>query len=136
MDSWDWFNFHNHLTKLENTIRLLFSAQKKQLSPSLSPTEEVAPSPPPPIAESIDPRQQTLHKFFQSVKVSTSSMQVKCIQQKHDALVTLQNDTIQDPPGKDLANGAVENNTDNDLPQATDMDIDVNMEITDTNQFH
>ncbi|KAL1966630.1 hypothetical protein VTN77DRAFT_4041 [Rasamsonia byssochlamydoides] len=60
-------------TVYENTLRLLFSAQKEQASsPSPSLDEPMSPSPSPE-AEPIDPRQQTLLKFFKPVRASSSS---------------------------------------------------------------
>ncbi|PWY91190.1 hypothetical protein BO70DRAFT_376930 [Aspergillus heteromorphus CBS 117.55] len=48
----------------ENTLRWLYTAQQQQPTPA-PPTDEDASEPEPvPSSEIVDPRQQTLHKFF------------------------------------------------------------------------
>lgn len=69
--------------QLENTLRLLFSAQKERVS-SPSHDESMSPSPPPSEPEPIDPRQQTLRKFFKPVKASSSSMRTDCQSQNKE----------------------------------------------------
>lgn len=62
------------LTVLEKTLRMLYDAQKRPMSPN--PGEQMSFTPPPCDPETLDPRQQTLRKFFQPVPAPSSSMDV------------------------------------------------------------
>ncbi|KAH8693743.1 hypothetical protein BGW36DRAFT_409382 [Talaromyces proteolyticus] len=60
-------------TVYEKTLRILYEAQKRHDSPRTDEVEEPMPlSPPPSDPGALDPRQQTLRKFFQPVQASPS----------------------------------------------------------------
>ncbi|CRG88048.1 hypothetical protein PISL3812_05074 [Talaromyces islandicus] len=58
----------------EKTLRMLYDAQKRPISSN--PEEQIPLTPPPCDADALDPRQQTLRKFFQPLPAPSSSMDI------------------------------------------------------------
>jgi hypothetical protein len=122
---------HIRLTVPEKTIRLLFSAQKKSVSYSLSSSDESTTlSSPPSLPEPLDPRQQTLRKYFQpSRRVSCTSIQMKCMP------LTLETSTFKVDNihccaiEVDLGRSPIESDSGSSLSGEMEMDADMNMEL-------
>jgi len=119
-------------TIYENTIRLLFSAQKESLSSSLSsPDESTTFSSPPSSPEPMDPRQPTLLKFFQPSRVPHSTpIQIKCMPLTPESPSTFKVDNIHCCAIEvDLGRSSSESDLDSSLSAEMEMDADTNMKF-------
>ncbi|QKX62766.1 uncharacterized protein TRUGW13939_09931 [Talaromyces rugulosus] len=74
-------NRPNEQTVYEKTLRILYDAQKRPMSSN--PEEQMALTPPPCDPEALDPRQQTLRKFFQPIPAQSSSMDISGMMQEN-----------------------------------------------------
>jgi hypothetical protein len=112
-------------------LRLLFSAQKEQVS-SLN-DEAMSLTPPPSDSESIDPRQQSLRKFFQPIQVSSSSMPIDCSSQNNNNSSPFLSNVVQSPSvGLDFRGGASTSGL--ITPLSSEMDMDIEMDFSEHDQ--
>jgi hypothetical protein len=112
-------------------LRLLFSAQKEQLS-SLN-DEAMSLTPPPSDSESIDPRQQSLRKFFQPIQVSSSSMHIDYSSQNNNNSSPFLSNAVQSPSvGLDFRRGASTSRL--ITPLSGEMDMDIEMDFSEHDQ--
>ncbi|OXV09669.1 hypothetical protein Egran_02569 [Elaphomyces granulatus] len=119
-------------TVYEKTIRLLFSAQKKLVSYSLSSSDgSTTLSSHPSLPEPMDPRQQTLRKYFQpSRRVSHTSIQMKCMPFTPETSSTFKVDNIHCCAIEvDLGRSPIESDSGSSLSGEMEMDADMDMEL-------
>jgi hypothetical protein len=118
--------------RAENTLRLLFSAQKEQRS-SLE-DEAMSLTPPPSDSESIDPRQQSLRKFFKPAQTLSSPMHIDYSSQKNNRSDSpfLANRVQSPSVGLDFHRGASSNGL--MTPLSGDLDMDVEMDVSEPDQ--
>lgn len=115
--------------RAENTIRLLFSAQKSLSSSLSSPDESTTLGSPPPSPEPMDPRQLTLRQFFQPSRVSHTSIQIKCMPLTPESPSTFKVENIHCRAIDDLGKGCSESDSDNSHSGEMEMDADINMKL-------
>jgi hypothetical protein len=119
-------------TVYEKTICLLLSAQKKSVSYSLSSSDESTTlSSHPSLPEPMDPRQQTLRKYFQpSRRVSHTSIQMKCMPLTPETSSTFKVDNIHCCAIEvDLGRSPIQSDSGSSLSGGMEMDADMNMEL-------
>ncbi|KAL1974418.1 hypothetical protein VTN31DRAFT_4622 [Thermomyces dupontii] len=117
----------NEQTIYENTLRMLFAAQKRPQMPAEEEPESPTSSPSE-LEEPMDPRQQSLYKYFRPVKAPTSERDAK-----HSAESTLCQSMLSsfDPPSSigsdssrsDPSSGSA-SPSDWDVPMDDMMDLD------------
>lgn len=85
---------------VENTMRWLFTAQQQQQhqapTPSIDEDEATEPEPVP-SSEIVDPRQQTLLKFFRPSQSTPSHIRMNKLDQQSNHVIPLQTTTFQSP---------------------------------------
>lgn len=122
------------LTWIENTLRWLYSAQQRQESTTINTStedeNENTDSEPLPTPETIDPRQQTLHRFFKSAPSSATSSSRATRQSAGP--IQMNNGFLQpyshnmNSPG--LSMGSDDNRSPSSRFMVADMDMDVDMD--------
>lgn len=121
------------LTWIENTLRWLYSAQQRQESATINTNTEEEnenlDSEPLPAPETIDPRQQTLHRFFKSTPSSapsshTTRQSAGPIQTGNGLLQPYSHD--MNSPGVSM--GSDDNRSPSSRLMGADMDMDVDMD--------
>ncbi|GLA53622.1 hypothetical protein CBS63078_7812 [Aspergillus niger] len=84
----------------ENTMRWLFTAQQQQQhqapTPSIDEDEATEPEPVP-SSEIVDPRQQTLLKFFRPSQSTPSHIRMNKLDQQSNHVIPLQTTSFQSP---------------------------------------
>ncbi|KAL2013184.1 hypothetical protein VTN00DRAFT_709 [Thermoascus crustaceus] len=114
-------------TVYENTLRWLFSAQKKQQQvTSLPMDEDMSMSLEPSEPEPFDPRQQTLHKFFQPARTVSSSTNASSIPQQTDSIADVH--TMRDAADTGSATSSVKSGSGSPSSQIMDLETYLEME--------
>ncbi|ODM24265.1 hypothetical protein SI65_02026 [Aspergillus cristatus] len=118
----------------ENTLRWLYSAQQRQESTTINTStgdeNENTDSEPLPTPETIDPRQQTLHRFFKSAPSSAPSSSHATRQsagpiQTNNGFLQPYSHNMNSPG---LSMGSDDNHSPSSRFMTADMDMDVDMD--------
>lgn len=117
------------LTGVENTLRWLFSAQQ-QPHPD-PPADEDTSTEPLPLPETIDPRQQTLHRFFQPAQPSSfRSRAIETSAMKNSDRISVENSILsRHVLDMDSAGSSVTSDTNSSNVRVRDGDIDSEMGV-------
>ncbi|KAL1998560.1 hypothetical protein VTN02DRAFT_5967 [Thermoascus thermophilus] len=117
-------------TVYENTLRWLYSAQKKQQQvASHNPMDEdTSMNPEPSEPEPFDPRQQTLHKFFQPARAVSSSTNASSVPQRADSMDLRNDHAMRDAAETGSATSAVESGSGSPSSQIMDLETYLEME--------
>ncbi|KAK1145328.1 hypothetical protein N8T08_004203 [Aspergillus melleus] len=115
----------------ENTLRWLFTAQQQQ-GPTASPeADENMDLVTLPSSEIVDPRQQTLHKFFQPSQMSSIQLRANHLHRRPHAN-SPSNDILPQRPDFDMVSTVTSISRDTSSPSShgasTGMDMDMDMD--------
>lgn len=113
----------------QNTLRWLFSAQ--QLPHPDPPADEDTSTEPLPLPETIDPRQQTLHRFFQPAQPSSfRSKAIETLAMKNNDRIPVENSILSRHVfDMNSAGSSVTSDTNSSNARVRDGDMDSDMGV-------
>ncbi|KAJ5834510.1 hypothetical protein N7447_000536 [Penicillium robsamsonii] len=118
----------------ENTLRWIFSAQKQQESAHATDMDTMDSEPTLEIPEAVDPRQQTLHRFFQQTPQQSSSFRPsrQALAPRANETALTQDDLLRRQAFNHMSSGdsSSESNSPGSNQMGADVDMDMDMDST------
>ncbi|KAJ5163070.1 uncharacterized protein N7500_004900 [Penicillium coprophilum] len=116
----------------QNTLRWIFSAQKQQESAQATDMDTMDSEPTLETPETVDPRQQTLHRFFQQKPQQSSSFRPSrhALAPRANETALTQEDLLRRQAFNQMSSGdsSSESNSPGSNPMGVDVDMDMDMD--------